>query len=166
MKLSNQPTSEYYVRDKDGAYQALSPKDVLEAAKSLLSAKFQRGKQINNALCIKEHLRVQLAPLEHEVFYAVWLDNQHRILAEDELFRGTINVSTVFPREVVKTALRHNAAKVILAHNHPSGIAEPSNSDEYVTKRLIDALHLVEVKVLDHIIIGEHIVSFAQRGLI
>ena len=109
---------------------------------------------------------MQLAPLEHEVFYAVWLDNQNRIIAEQELFRGTIDGASVFPRKVVKTALSYNAAKVILAHIHPNGVSEPSISDEYITKRLIDALYLIEVKGLDHIIVGEHVVSFAQLGLI
>lgn len=163
---NNKQAPEFFIRDINGSYQALNPNEIIEAAKSLLSAKFKRGIQITNALCVKEHLRVQLAPLEHEVFYAVWLDNQHRIIAEEELFRGTIDAASIFPREVVKMALSHNAAKVIFAHNHPSGDAEPSSSDEYITKRLIDALSLIDVKVLDHIIIGEHIVSFAQRGMI
>lgn len=153
MTISNNQTENLYVRKPNGRYRALSPEEIIEAAASLLNSKFKRGLKIETAMCVKEHLRMQLAPLEHEVFYAVWLDNQNRIIAEQELFRGTIDGAYVFPREVVKTALSYNAAKVILAHNHPSGIAEPSNSDEYITKRLIDALYLIDVKVLDHIIV-------------
>ncbi|WP_442781052.1 RadC family protein, partial [Alteromonas sp. a30] len=166
MTISANTTQTLYVRDPNGAYQELSFDEVIDAATLMLNTKFKRGIAINHAGDVKQHLKVKLAPLEHEVFYALWLDNQNRIITEDVLFRGTINSASVFPREVVKTALRHNAAGVILAHNHPSGIAEPSNSDEYITKRLIDALYLVEVKVLDHIIVGEEVVSFAQRGLI
>lgn len=113
----------------------------------------------------RDWLRLQLAGLEREVFVVVYLDNQHRLLACEMLFTGSIRSTEVHPREVVKVALRHNAAAVILAHNHPSGMAEPSQADRLITDRLKTALALVDVHVLDHLIIGGlDVVSFAERG--
>lgn len=96
----------------------------------------------------------------------MFLDNRHRVITFEEMFRGTIDGASVYPREVVKAALQHNAAAVIFAHNHPSGVAEPSQADQAITKRLIEALLLVDVRVLDHLVVGEQVVSFAERGLI
>ena len=104
--------------------------------------------------------------LEHERFCAIWLDNRHRVIRFDELSRGTIDGASVYPREVVKAALSVNAAACIFAHNHPSGISEPSQADERITRRLRDALALVDIRVLDHIVIGQTSVSFAERGLL
>lgn len=113
----------------------------------------------------RDWLRLQLAGLEREVFVVVYLDNQHRLLACETLFTGSIRSTEVHPREVVKVALRHNAAAVILAHNHPSGMAEPSQADRVITDRVKTALALVDVHVLDHLIIGGlDVVSFAERG--
>lgn len=113
----------------------------------------------------RDWLRLQLAGLEREVFVVVYLDNQHRLLACETLFTGSIRSTEVHPREVVKGALRHNAAAVILAHNHPSGMAEPSQADRIITDRVKTALALVDVHVLDHLIIGGlDVVSFAERG--
>jgi len=113
----------------------------------------------------RDWLRLQLAGLEREVFVVVYLDNQHRLLACETLFTGSIRSTEVHPREVVKAALRHNAAAVILAHNHPSGMAEPSQADRIITERVKTALALVDVHVLDHLIIGGlDVVSFAERG--
>jgi DNA repair protein RadC len=113
----------------------------------------------------RDWLRLQLARLEREVFVVVYLDNQHRLLACETLFTGSIRSTEVHPREVVKVALRHNAAAVILAHNHPSGMAEPSQADRIITDRVKTALALVDVHVLDHLIIGGlDVVSFAERG--
>ncbi|MBC3379030.1 DNA repair protein RadC [Serratia fonticola] len=113
----------------------------------------------------RDWLRLQLAGLEREVFVVVYLDNQHRLLACETLFTGSIRSTEVHPREVVKVALRHNAAAVILAHNHPSGMAEPSQADRIITDRVKTALALVDVHVLDHLIIGGlDVVSFAERG--
>jgi DNA repair protein RadC len=101
----------------------------------------------------------------HEVFACIYLDNQHRVLAFDELFRGTIDGASVYPREVVKAALKRNAAALILAHNHPSGVAEPSAADRQLTRRLKDALALVDIRVLDHVVVGDgETVSLAERG--
>ena len=100
------------------------------------------------------------------MFAILWLDNRHRVIAFEELFRGTIDGASIHSREVVKSALGHNAAACIMAHNHPSGVSDPSRADENITRRLRDALALIEVRVLDHIIVGEDCVSFAERGLL
>lgn len=114
----------------------------------------------------KAYVKLQLSTYEHEVFACLYLDNRNRVIAFDKLFHGTIDGASVYPREVVKAALKHNAAAVIFAHNHPSGVAEPSKADEAITKRLKDALSLIEVRVLDHLIVGEEVTSFAERGLL
>lgn len=116
---------------------------------------------------MKHYLRLQLGARPHEVFAVLFLDAQNRLLALEELFRGSLTQTSVYPREVVKRALSHNAAGVILSHNHPSGMAEPSKADEYLTQTLKKALDLVDVKVLDHIVVGrDQAVSFAERGLL
>ncbi|NEX16360.1 MAG: hypothetical protein C1943_06970 [Halochromatium sp.] len=115
----------------------------------------------------RDYLKLRLRGLSHEVFACLFLDNRHRVIEYQELFRGTIDGASVHPREVVKEAIRWNAAAVIFAHNHPSGVAEPSQADLRITKRLKDALELIDVRVLDHIIVGEQDgTSFAERGLI
>ena len=114
----------------------------------------------------KDFVKLQLATYEHEVFACLFMDNRNRVIAYEELFRGTIDGASVYPREVVKACLSHNAAAVIFAHNHPSGISEPSLADKSITKRLNDALALIDVRVLDHLIVGEEVTSFAERGLL
>ena len=114
----------------------------------------------------KNYVKLQLAAYEHEVFACLWLDNRNRVISFNKLFRGTIDGASVYPREVVKAALKHNAAAVIFSHNHPSGVAEPSHADEQITKRLKEALALIDVRVLDHLVVGEEVVSFAERGLL
>lgn len=116
---------------------------------------------------VRDFLKLRLAGLPHEVFVCIQLDAQHRVIAIEELFRGTLTQTSVYPREVVKASLRANAAAVIFAHNHPSGIAQPSQADEFLTRTLKEALALVEVKVLDHFIVaGTQTLSFAEMGLI
>jgi len=116
---------------------------------------------------VRDYLQLHLASREHEVFAVLFLDAQHRLLQFDEMFRGTLTQTSVYPREVVKRALARNAAAVIFAHNHPSGLAEPSRADELLTRTLRDALALVDVRVLDHVIVaGTASVSFAERGLL
>lgn len=123
------------------------------------------GVAFTSATATRDWLRLNLAGLEREVFIVVFLDNQNRLLAHETLFKGSITSTEVHPREVVKAALRHNAAAAIFAHNHPSGYAEPSDADRRITERLKKALALVEVRVLDHLIVGsKEIVSFAERG--
>jgi len=116
---------------------------------------------------VRDYLRLQLATRECEIFAVLFLTNRHRVIAFTEMFRGTIDGASVHPREVVKEVLRHNAAAVILAHNHPSGASEPSRADEAITRRLTEALALVDVRVLDHLIVGgSEITSLAERGLL
>jgi DNA repair protein RadC len=114
----------------------------------------------------KDYVKLQLAARPYEVFACLFLDSRHRVAAFEELFRGTIDGCSVHPREVVKTALAHNAAAVILVHNHPSGNAEPSQADRRITERLRDALSLIDVRVIDHLVVGQEVVSFAERGLV
>ena len=116
---------------------------------------------------VKDLVKLKYGELEHEVFAVIFMDNRHRVIAHEIMFRGTIDGTSVHAREVVKAALHHNAAAVILVHNHPSGIPEPSQADQRITERLTDALKLVDVRVLDHIIVGNSdTVSFAERGLL
>ena len=159
----------FEANDETGTYTAirdLTPSDIIRAAKQLLADRFSRQVEITSPSDSKDFLVTQLAESEHEVFACLFLDNRHRVISFDQLFAGTIDGASVHPREVVKKALAHNAAAVILAHNHPSGIPEPSRADESITTRLKDALSLVDVRVLDHIIVGgAETVSLAERGL-
>ncbi len=139
----------------------------LELSRRHYAEEMQAGPPLSNPRATREFLRAQLRDRDHEVFCCLFLDNRHRVLAFDEVFRGTIDGASVHPRDVVKLALARNAAAVILAHNHPSGIAEPSQADEMITGRLRDALALVDIRVLDHIVVGDGAcVSFAERGLL
>jgi DNA repair protein RadC len=140
---------------------------VLEMSRRHLESSITRGEAFTNANHTMNYLKQRLRAYPHEVFACLFLDNQHRMIAFEELFRGTIDGASVYPREVVKHALQHNAAAVILAHNHPSGVAEPSQADIAITQRLQSALELVEIRVLDHIIVGDHEpTSLAQLGQI
>jgi DNA repair protein RadC len=127
---------------------------------------FSRGEALTSPDKAKDCIKLKLAPYEHEVFVCLFLDNQHRVIACDELFRGTIDGASVYPREVVKTALQYNAAALIMAHNHPSGISDPSQADRVITGKLKEALALIDVRVLDHFIVGENVYSFAEHGLL
>lgn len=125
------------------------------------------GSSIRSPQDTEDFLKARLMGLEHELFCVIYLDNRHRVLDYEELFRGTIDGTSVYPREVVKAALKHNAAAIILAHNHPSGVAEPSQADERITKRIKAALELIDIRLLDHLIIGNGIcTSLANRGMI
>ncbi len=139
---------------------------VLEMARRYLFENLQRGDTLSSPQDTRQYLSSQLRDYPHEVFAVLFLDQRHRVICFEELFRGTIDGASVYPREVVKKALQHNAAALIFAHNHPSGVAEPSQADEQITRRLIDALKLVDVRVLDHFIVGDEVVSFAERGLL
>ncbi len=140
---------------------------VLELARRCLGEEMRRSDALASPGAVRDYLRLALGGREHEVFVALFLDAQHRVLAADELFRGTLTQTSVYPREVVKSALRVNAAAAIFAHNHPSGVAQPSQADELLTRSLKEALALVDVKVLDHFIVaGNQALSFAERGLL
>ena len=139
-----------------------------ELARRALSQEMVQRDNFASPAAVRQWLRLQLAGMAHEVFLALWLDAQNRLLASEELFRGSLTQTSVYPREVVKSALQYNAAAVILAHNHPSGVAEPSSADELLTRQLKQALALVDVKVLDHFIVAgtANPLSFAERGLL
>ncbi len=138
---------------------------VLEISRRHLAETLQRESAFTSPDATRNYLSSRLRDYAHEVFAVLFLDNQHRLIAFEELFRGTLDSASVYPREVVKAALSHNAAALILAHNHPSGIAEPSQADRQITERLVRALALVDIRVLDHLVVGDgQPVSFAERG--
>ena len=140
---------------------------VLELARRALTAELAQRPVFDSPTTVREYLKLQLADLAHEVFAVLFLDAQHRLIAYEPLFRGTLTQTSVYPREVLKRALALNAAAVLLAHNHPSGVAEPSRADEFLTQSLKSALQLVDVRVLDHMVVGRtQVVSFAERGLL
>ncbi|HCM9657736.1 TPA: DNA repair protein RadC [Citrobacter freundii] len=134
----------------------------------LLLEKYQRqpSESFTSTSATKTWLQFQMAHQEREIFIVMYLDNQHCLLERETLFTGTLSHTEVHPREVVKYALKHNAAAVILAHNHPSGTTEISQQDKHVTQRIVKALALVEVRVLDHLVVGNEVVSFAELGLL
>jgi DNA repair protein RadC len=146
----------------------VSDEAIVAAAIAIIEGKMRNGAPVMDSPSeVRDYMRLQLAGREREFFACLWLDTQHRVIAFEELFSGTLSQTSVYPREVVKSALRHNAAAVIFAHNHPSGMAEPSRSDELLTRALKDALALVDVRALDHIVAAcGATVSFAERGLI
>lgn len=140
---------------------------VLELTQRYLSETLQRGDALTSPQQTKLYLSGVLRDKQREEFYVLYLDNQHRVISGESLFQGTIDAASVYPREVVKRSLEHNAAAVIIAHNHPSGVAEPSQSDRRITRRISDALALVDIRILDHFVVGDgEIVSFAERGWI
>jgi DNA repair protein RadC len=150
-------TRPFKIHETPGHFQVLRPvtsEEILAMARALIKHQFARGKALTNPTDTRTYLMLELAALEYEVFYCVFLDNQHRIIKAEGCFRGTIDGANVYPREVVKRALQLNASALILAHNHPSGVVEPSEADRAITQRLVEALKLVEIRVLDHFIIG------------
>ena len=140
---------------------------VLELARRSLKQELAERPLFDSPARVKEYLRLQIRSLKHEVFVVMFLNAQNRLLASEEMFRGSLTQTSVYPREVVKRALALNAAAVVLAHNHPSGAAEPSRADEFLTQTLKASLALVDVQVLDHLVVGHgKVVSFAERGLL
>ena len=140
---------------------------LLSADKAALGAVKGLGSALTSPQAVRDYLRLSLGGREHEVFVAIFLDAQHRVISADELFRGTLTQTSVYPREIVKAALKANAAAIIFAHNHPSGVAEPSQADELLTRQLKESLAMVDIKVLDHFIVaGRATLSFAERGLL
>ncbi len=140
---------------------------VMELARRSLAAQVAAGPVFDSPERVKDFLRLQLAHLPHEVFAVLFVDAQHRLLKFEEMFRGTLTQTSVYPREVVRRAMELHAGAVILAHNHPSGLAEPSRADEFLTQSLKSALQLVDVRVLDHLVVARSgVVSFAERGLL
>jgi DNA repair protein RadC len=165
--MSRENFTELLVRDEHGLTRPASAEEVVSAARGIMSRKVRRGTSMTSPRLVKDFLTTRLGMLEHELFCVLLLDRRHRLIEYVELFRGTIDGASVHPREVVKEALKQNAASVILAHPHPSGVAEPSQADELITQRLKEALGLVDIRILDHIIVaGGDTISFAERGLI
>jgi DNA repair protein RadC len=157
------------LKDKQGNYRLTgktTEQDILAAAEGILLSKLVRRGTVSNPEDSSNFLRMRLGALLHEEFHILWLDNRHQILDCQKLFTGTVDGASVHPREVVRAALNVNACAAILAHNHPSGVPEPSAADRAITKELRDALQLVGVRILDHIVVGAgSCVSMASRGL-
>jgi len=163
--LLKAPREEFCVARGLGDAKYAQLQAVLEIARRHLAEGLSDRTALKDPRAAQDFLMSQLRDLDHEVFAALFLDTQHRVLAFEILARGTLNAASVYPREVVKSALKQQAAAIIFAHNHPSGISEPSEADRQLTRRLRDALMLVDVRVLDHFVIGEgDPVSFAERG--
>jgi len=138
---------------------------VLEMTQRYLAETLKRGGALTSPQQTRMYLSSVLRDRQREAFYVLFLDNQHRVISDEVMFEGTLDAANVYPREVVKRVLHHNAAALIVAHNHPSGVAEPSQADRRITQRLSDALALVDVRILDHFVIGDgEVVSFAERG--
>jgi len=165
--LFAEPLAKLVGADGIGPARAATLKAGIELARRLLREEISRGSALTSPEAVRDYLRLTLASLPHEAFVVLFLDSQHRLLAADELFRGTLAQTSVYPREIVKAALARNAAAVIFAHNHPSGVAEPSRADELLTQALKQALALVDIRTLDHFVVAGHrVVSFAERGLL
>jgi DNA repair protein RadC len=168
MKRSFNQKADHALKIKEayGRYRAATEEEIIETALSIIDARFQKGTAICNPQDAHQFLKLELAHMEHEIFAVLWLDNSHRVIAFESMFRGTIDGASVYPREIVKAALAHNAAACILCHNHPSGIAEPSQADRHITDKVKSALDLVGVRTIDHVLVAESVYSFAEHGLI
>lgn len=166
--LAGTPPRELAKQPGLGPAKATQLAATLELARRALTENMKQRDLLGSPAAVRDWLRLNLGNLPHEVFGALWLDAQHRLIVWDELSRGTLTQASIFPREVVKQALARNAAAAILAHNHPSGVAEPSAADKLLTGNLKQALALVDVRVLDHFIVAGQAapLSFAERGLL
>lgn len=156
-----------FVQELEGSYRSANSEEVIETALGLVEERHRSGTTLTSPQAAREYLALRLGTLEHEVFAGIFLDAQNRILEYVELFRGTVTQTAVYPREVVKEALRRNAVALILVHNHPSGTGEPSRADEFLTQTLKAALALIDVRIIDHVIVGgTTLTSLAERGLL
>lgn len=159
-----------YYSKRNGWYRfsrSIRASEIIALAEAILERRVHRGPVLSSPEQTRQYLVLKLAELEREVFTCLFLDTKHRVIAFETLFYGTIDGASVHPREVVKRALELNAAAVIVAHNHPSGVAEPSRADESLTRRIQEALALVDIRLLDHFVIGDtEATSFAERGLL
>jgi DNA repair protein RadC len=160
-------TDRLFIRGDYDELRAATTAEIIAAARRAMTRRVHRGTAMSSPRAVREFLAVKLGTLEHEIFAVLLLDTRHRLIDYVELFRGTINGASVHPREVVKLALARNAAALVLAHPHPSGSPEPSQADELITQKLKEALALVDIVVLDHVIVaGGETVSFAERGML
>ena len=145
----------------------VSETQILYWAKSILEERFKRSNYLTSPDCTREFLKLLFGDKSREEFVMIFLDNQHAVIGYETIFKGTIDGANVYPREVVQATLTHEAAAVILSHNHPSGTSEPSEADKRITNRIVEVLNLIDIKVLDHLVVGgTSITSFAERGLI
>ncbi len=160
------PTNTFRIRDAQGTYRSIRRDELIECARQCILKRFNDGYAIRSPSDTEAYLQTMLGDAEHEIFSILFLDNRHKVIRYQEMFRGTIDGCSVYPREVVKQALALNSAAIILAHNHPSKVSEPSQADERITRRLKSALELVDIRVLDHLIIGSTVTSMASRGLL
>lgn len=155
-----------FVKDQDGEYHPAPKKLVLTEANKLMGYQLRRGASILSSECAKAVIGCKLRGKQCEVFACLFLDSKHRVLAFKEMFTGTINNTTVHPREIVKEALQLNAEAIILAHNHPSGGSEPSTQDISLTTTLTNILKIIDVRILDHLVVGDEVTAFSDLGLL
>src|SRR6202035_5406331 len=156
-----------FTLDAAGSLVPATAEQIIAAARERIAHRLRRGSTLSSPQATRDFLTLTLGSREFESFCAIFLDKRHRIIEFVELFRGTIDSASVHPREVVKMALRRNAAAVVFAHPHPSGVTEPSQADELITRRLVEALRLVDIRVLDHFIVaGTEVLSFSEAGLL
>lgn len=155
-----------YIQDGGGLREA-GPEEVIGEAHALIARRFRRGRRVSRSeRKLRELLKIRLGTLDHEIFGVLYLDAGEHLIALEDLFRGTVDHAAVYPREVVKSALRHGASSIIVYHNHPSGTLEPSLADHNITRMLKDALSLVEVRLLDHLIVADGVYSMAEHGVL
>ena len=154
------------IRDTKGVYRSINRDTLIERARQCILEHFRSGFRISSPADAETYVQTMLSDREHEIFAVLFLDNRHQVIDYQEMFRGTVDGTSVYPREVVKEALARNAAAVLLVHNHPSGVADPSQADESITRRLKAALELIDVRVIDHLIVGKTVTSMASRGLL
>ena len=156
-----------FIHGADGAFEPATTEQILAAARQALAHRVRRGASLSSPQKVREYLTMRLGYLDHEVFGLILVDKRHRVIEYVELFRGTIDGASVYPREIVKLALEKGAAACVLIHNHPSGVKDQSQADELITKRVAAALALIDVRVLDRCIVaGAEILSFAEQGLL
>ena len=152
---------------ESGIVRKATADEIIRAARACTANQMRRGASLASPGAVRDYLVLRFGALQHEVFSIIYLDSRRRVIDCQDLFRGTVDGASVHPREVVKEALRRNAAACILAHNHPSGVAEPSTADELITQKIRDALALVDIRVVDHVVVAAGgSVSFAERGLL
>ena len=150
-----------------GTVREATADEIITAARACVAKRMRRGASLTSPKAARDYLVLRFAELQHEVFCVIYLDSRHRVIECQDLFRGTIDGASVHPREVVKEALKRGAAACMLVHNHPSGVAEPSTADELITQRLRDALQLVDIRVIDHLVVSSGgVTSFAECGLL
>jgi DNA repair protein RadC len=165
--MSHETIQVLLIRNEREETRPATADEILRAARDVMSRRVRRGTSMSSPQIVRDFLSIKLGMLEHETFCVMFLDSRHKLIEFVELFRGTVDGASVYPREVVKLALAKNAAAVVCAHPHPSGVAEPSHADEMITRRLREALGLVDIRLLDHLIVaGGVVVSMAEKGIL